>query len=96
MAPFFAYLYTITRAIERVKVNGYADAMARPTFTPDDVQRRTLRDLEAVAARLQAADARLTELIAKANDQGVPLEHIAKHGGVTRKTVYRRLGRPQR
>ncbi len=70
--------------------------MARPAFAPDDTQRRTLRELESVAARIDVANTRLTELIAAAQAQGVPIEHIARAASVTKKTVYRRLGHPMR
>ncbi len=70
--------------------------MARPTFSPDQTQQRTLRELETLAARQAADDARLTELIERAKDQDVPIEHIARAASVTTKTVYRRLGRPMR
>ena len=72
------------------------DAMARPTFKPDTDQRRTLLELERLAARLAADDARLTELIERAKSQDVPIEHIARAASVTTKTVYRRLGHPMR
>ncbi len=70
--------------------------MARPAFVPDQDQRRTLRELEKLAGRLAADEARLTELIAQAKDQDVPIEHIARAAAVTTKTVYRRLGHPMR
>jgi hypothetical protein len=82
--------------LERVHVHGYSDPMARPTFSPDAQQRRTVRALERLAGRMAADDATLTELIATAKDQGIPIEHIARAGGVTTKTVYRRLGHPMR
>jgi len=55
-----------------------------------------MRELETLAARMAADDALLTALIGRAKDQGVPIEHIARAGGVTTKTVYRRLGHPMR
>lgn len=70
--------------------------MVRPTFSPDERQRRTLRELERLAARQAADDARLTELIEQAKAQDVPIEHIARAASVTPKTVYRRLGHPMR
>lgn len=70
--------------------------MARPTFIPDGEQRDTVRALEDLASRMAADDALLTALIARAKDQGVPIEHIARAGGVTPKTVYRRLGHPMK
>ncbi len=72
------------------------DAMVRPTFSANTEQQRTLRALAALAARMAESDARLTALIEQAKEQGIPIEHIARHGGVTPKTVYRRLGRPMR
>jgi len=70
--------------------------MARPPFYPDTEQRRTIRELERVAERLTSANLQLTALIAKANEQKVPIEHIARAASVTTKTVYRRLGHPMR
>jgi AcrR family transcriptional regulator len=79
-------------SVERVEVKGYPGVVARPRFTPDEGQRRLLGELEKIATRRVADDARTTELIAAANESGVPIEHIARHAGVTVKTVYRRLG----
>lgn len=70
--------------------------MARPAFSPNATQSRTLRDLAKLADRLATDDARLTELIALAKEQDVPIEHIARHAAVTTKTVYRRLGHPMK
>lgn len=95
-AAVFAYMYMVTREVERVKVNGYSGRMARPTFSPDTDQRRTVRDLEKLAARMAADEALLTALIARARDQEIPIEHIARAASVTTKTVYRRLGHPMR
>jgi hypothetical protein len=68
--------------------------MARPPFTPNAAQRRTLAALARLAERRAADDARLTELISKADGLGVPVAVIAENAGTQRKTVYRRLGRP--
>lgn len=70
--------------------------MPRPVFSPDTEQRSTVRALEKLAARMAADDALLTALIARAKDQDVPIEHIARAAAVTTKTVYRRLGHPMR
>jgi hypothetical protein len=86
----------VTHGVERVKVNGYSGRMARPTFAPDTEQRHTVRALEKLAARMAADDALLTALLARARDQGIPIEHIARAASVTTKTVYRRLGHPMR
>lgn len=88
------YLYMVTRRVEQVNVNGYARGMPRPTFTPDPEQRRTLRELEKVAGRIEADEAKRTALIEAAKAQDVPIEHIARAASVTTKTVYRRLGHP--
>jgi transcriptional regulator of acetoin/glycerol metabolism len=68
--------------------------MPRPTFTPDDEQRRTLQALARLARRRAKDDEELTRLIAQADSQGIPVAAIAERADVERKTVYRRLGRP--
>jgi AcrR family transcriptional regulator len=70
--------------------------MARPTFAPTEDQTATLRRMQRVVRDLATAEAALTELITEADAKGVPIEHIARHAGVTKKTVYRRLGRTMR
>lgn len=70
--------------------------MPRPVFAPDAQQRRTLDALARLAVRREADDAKLTELIAAADAQGIPILAIAESAAVERKTVYRRLGRPMR
>lgn len=70
--------------------------MPRSRFTPDLHQRTTLRALEKLAERQARDDALLTQLIAKAKEQEVPIEQIARSASVTPKTVYRRLGHKMR
>lgn len=69
--------------------------MARPPFTPDAHQAALQRALARQAERIAEADARFTALITEARDEGVPIEHIARAAGVTVKTVYNRLARPE-
>ncbi|MGS2615142.1 hypothetical protein ACVCAH_11545 [Micromonospora sp. LZ34] len=68
--------------------------MPRPTFTPDDAQRATLDALARLARRRKKLDEEADALMAKADEQGIPVSWIADHAQVQRKTVYRHLGRP--
>ena len=63
---------------------------------PDREQQRTMRELQRVADRIDRDEEQRTALIAKANELGVPLKHIARAASVTTKTVYRKLGHPMR
>jgi hypothetical protein len=89
-------MYIVTHHGGHVRVNDYDGAMPRPAFTPDTEQRRTVRALEKLAARMAADDASLIALIGQAKDQDIPIEHIARAARVTTKTVYRRLGHRMR
>lgn len=70
--------------------------MPRPVFSPNALQRRILDALARLAVRRETDDAKLTDLIAKADAQGIPILAIAESAAVERKTVYRRLGRPMK
>lgn len=67
--------------------------MARPAFTPDDEQGKTLAVLARIAAARAKLDAEADEAIHLANDQHIPIARIAETLNVERKTVYRHLGR---
>lgn len=69
--------------------------MARPTFSPDDEQARILSELAELADRRKTIETRTNQLIAEATKTAVPIYWIAYHAAMTRKTVYRHLGRAQ-
>lgn len=73
--------------------------MARPKFTPTDEQAQTLAALRQIGARratIEQEVARLgaeaDPLIAKAQQQHIPVLAVAEALKVTRKTVYRHRG----
>ncbi len=70
--------------------------MARPAFTPDDEQSKTLVVLARIAAARAKLDTDADLAIKKANDQQIPIARIAETLKVERKTVYRHLGRPMK
>ncbi|MGI5247522.1 hypothetical protein [Dactylosporangium sp. CA-139066] len=70
--------------------------MARPAFTPDDDQRKTLAVLARIAAARAKLDVEADGAIKRAKEQDIPIAHIAETLGVERKTVYRHLGRPMK
>jgi hypothetical protein len=65
--------------------------MGRPTFSPDAAQTRTLRELDRAHNDWIDAQDRLTAYIQLAQREGIPVEHIVRHAGLAKKTVYRRL-----
>lgn len=67
--------------------------MARPTFTPDNEQRRVLDALARLAAEKDRIDEKMDPLMARAVELKVPVSHIAASAKVVRKTVYRHLGK---
>lgn len=73
--------------------------MSRPPWTPDDTRRKKLDKLIRLAERRDALDAEyralLTELADPSGD-AVPVSHIAERLRLTRKTVYRHLGKPMK
>lgn len=70
--------------------------MPRPTFTPSDAQRATLAALTRLARRRKKLTEETDALIAEADNQGIPISHIADSIAMERKTVYRHLGKPMR
>jgi transcriptional regulator of acetoin/glycerol metabolism len=82
--------------LECVKGNSYGGIMARPAFTPDDEQRKTLDVLARIAAARARLDDEADATIKKAKRQDIPVSRIAETLGVERKTVYRHLGRPMK
>jgi len=67
--------------------------MARPTFSPDEEQRRVLDALARLAAQKEKILKEMDPLIARAVELNVPISHIAERAKVMRKTVYRHLGK---
>jgi AcrR family transcriptional regulator len=70
--------------------------MPRPVFAPNDAQRAILTALARVAEQRARVDAEADKLIKQADALAVPISQIAEHAKVTRKTVYRHLGRPMK
>lgn len=70
--------------------------MARPIFSPDDHQARVLRKLRELASQRKDIEEATDRAIAEADQAQIPIAHIAKEAEVTRKTVYRHLGRPMK
>lgn len=70
--------------------------MPRPVFDPDDAQRAILDEMKRLAGDRTRVNSRLDALIVRAAGVGIPIDHIARAADVTRKTVYRHLGRPMR
>lgn len=68
--------------------------MPRPTFAPDDAQRAVLDALARLADQRARVDKEADTLIRQASKLDIPISQIAAHAKVTRKTVYRHLGRP--
>lgn len=77
--------------------NSYPVVMPRPEWVPDEVRRRKLDKLVRLARRRDALDAEYRTLLAELadpNGDNVPIKQLAERLQVTRKTVYRHLGRP--
>lgn len=70
--------------------------MARPTFSPNDDQRTVLDALQRVAQKRARVDEETDRLIAEADQLAIPIKQIAEHARLTRKTIYRHLGRPMK
>jgi hypothetical protein len=73
--------------------------MSRPPWTPDEARRKKLDRLVRLAQRRDALDAEyrtLLGVLADPQQDAVPINHIADRLGLTRKTVYRHLGRSMR
>ena len=87
---------TLTEPVECVNGNSYRRVVARPTFVPDDAQSRILTALAALAKQRKAVEVRTDALIAEAERAGIPIFHIAENAELTRKTVYRHLGKPMK
>ena len=68
----------------------------RPAWTASTSQERVLNDLASAATQLRGIDAAIETLTLEAADAGIPISWIAEHAAVTRKTVYRHLGRPMK
>lgn len=70
--------------------------MPRPVFAPNGAQRDILTALARVAEQRARVDAETDKLIKQADALAVPISKIAEHAKVTRKTVYRHLGKPMK
>ncbi|MFI6228660.1 helix-turn-helix domain-containing protein [Micromonospora echinospora] len=71
--------------------------MPRPEWVPDEARRRKLDKLARLAQRRDAIEAEYRALIAELADpegDAIPIAQIAARANITRKTVYRYLGRP--
>jgi AcrR family transcriptional regulator len=70
--------------------------MARAIFSPDDKQARILGKLRELAQQRKAIEEETDRAIVEADQARIPIAHIAKDAEVTRKTVYRHLGKPMK
>jgi AcrR family transcriptional regulator len=68
----------------------------RPPFEPDDQQQKVLRALASLAEQRRIIDTETDKLMAEAERLNIPIDRIAKEVKVTRKTVYRHLGKPMK
>ncbi|MFJ1539244.1 hypothetical protein ACIODS_11945 [Micromonospora chalcea] len=72
--------------------------MPRTEWVPDDARRRKADKLVRLARRRDQLDTDYRKLLAELADphgDDVPVAYLAKRLNITRKTVYRHLGKPQ-
>jgi hypothetical protein len=74
-------------------VSDYSQRVARTPRELDEQQRNLLDELEAAAKEATAADKRYKDLLTRCDQADIPITQIAARLRVTRKTVYRHLGR---
>jgi hypothetical protein len=71
----------------------YPRRMPKPSFTPDDNQKRLLAALRRAHKRAGDAEAEYKRILAECAAADIPVLKLAEEVGAQRKTIYRHLGR---